>query len=187
MFTYKHSINQTTNHPNIHKYNQTSPLVWLFTNIQTKKRAFKKSEAPIEGEEGEELRGSTQYHASPPETIPTYIRIKTNNLHPRPHSKTKYLTYGKRYRPKLVRTAQKQIQITTQIQKRTLMTKPKKELIYCTKKRTLYEAPCHYAWYDRLFELGVIRCTREPETCQHQKTGPEDTLRKKWQKRCETP
>ena len=68
------------------------------------------------------------------------------------------------------------------------MNKIKKEFVYCIEKhRSGCLAPCHYAWYDRLFELGVFRCTQEPGTCQHQKTAPEDTLHKRWQKKLKLP
>lgn len=63
------------------------------------------------------------------------------------------------------------------------MDKTKKEYVYCCEKGSLYKGPCHYARYDRLFELGVKGCVRDSGTCPHQKTAYEDTLRSRLQKK----
>ena len=60
----------------------------------------------------------------------------------------------------------------------------KKMILYCGYKRSLYEAPCHYAHYDKLFDLGCKTCHREEGSCPHQKKKSEDALRKQWQKKC---
>lgn len=60
----------------------------------------------------------------------------------------------------------------------------KKKIVYCGYKNSLYTGPCHYAHYDRLFELGRKTCSKPKGECPHQKEKTEDALRKEWQKKC---
>ena len=60
----------------------------------------------------------------------------------------------------------------------------KKMILYCGHKGSLYEGPCYYAQYDRLFELGCKTCKREEGSCPHQKKKGEEALRKAWITKC---
>ena len=55
----------------------------------------------------------------------------------------------------------------------------KKKVTYCVEKGRL--APCHFAKYDRLFDLGIIRCAK-CEACSNQRVKTEDALRKIYEK-----